>query len=272
MVTHAVVVCADDYGISEGTSSVIRELLESGAINATTCLVEAEAWPQAARALRELKRRRPEIGIGLHLNLTDPFPQGTSREARAPLKALLAKALLPPRSAAVDAAYKNFRGQWDGFVAQFGRAPDFVDGHQHVHLFAASRAALFRLLREVGFQGWLRQCRAVSGGFKASVLNAFSRPFVAQARKAGFRLNPAFGGLRNFDLKEDLAALWRSELLAMDGGGLLMVHPGEADSPAGSEGIDPCRVQEAGFLRSTQWREILAATHSDLRTGAVRPW
>jgi hypothetical protein len=274
MVTRSIVVCADDYGISEGTSATIRELLEAGAINATTCLVESASWPDAARALRELAARKPGIGVGLHLNLTDPFSHGVAKTARASLPRLLVRAVLPPSRAAVGAVYENFRAQWEDFIAQFGRAPDFVDGHQHVHLFAASRAALFRLLREKGFQGWLRQCRASSGkgGVKDRLLAAFSRPFVAEARRAGFALNPGFGGLRNFDLNEDLAALWRSELAAMDAGGLLMVHPGQADSPEGSEAIDKCRVQEAEFLGSAQWRTILAATGSDMSADAVHPW
>ena len=52
--------------------------------------------------------------------------------------------------------------QLKAFVTAFGRAPDFVDGHQHVHLFPQVREPLLEMVKEVAPQAWVRQCGRVS--------------------------------------------------------------------------------------------------------------
>ena len=53
-------------------------------------------------------------------------------------------------------------GQFAAFAGAFGRAPDYVDGHQHIHLFPQVREALLRVTRHAAPHAWLRQCgRAV---------------------------------------------------------------------------------------------------------------
>ncbi|HXQ46386.1 MAG TPA: ChbG/HpnK family deacetylase, partial [Caulobacteraceae bacterium] len=150
----------------------------------------------------------------------------------------------------------SFRAQWDRFVAGFGRAPDFIDGHEHVHLFGASRRALFRLVADTGFAGWVRQCETSSrrGGLKRRVLDPFSRSFRREAVARGLVTNPGFGGLRLFDPKEDIDALWREDIAAMREGGLLMVHPGGADATNAGQ----CRAQEAGLLAAGRLEAVMA--------------
>ena len=273
MTNRVIVVCADDYGISQGTSAIIRDLLEKRALNATTCLVETEIWPQEARALRALKDRLPNIAVGLHLNLTDPLPNCPDVRARSGLAMFLIRAFLPVRAEAVADIHKNFSAQWALFCDVFGAAPDFVDGHQHVHLFPAAKRALLHLLSEKKFSGWLRQCSSASSrrSLKSLVLTFFSRSFAIAARERGHRLNPAFGGLRDFRDGEDLAAIWRADLAAMPGGGLLMVHPGDLGSPKGADGIDAARRAEARFLGSSGWHALLREANVVL-AAVANPW
>ena len=40
----------------------------------------------------------------------------------------------------------------------FGRPPDFIDGHQHVHLFPQVRDAVLKVAAEAAPDAWLRQC------------------------------------------------------------------------------------------------------------------
>ena len=44
------------------------------------------------------------------------------------------------------------------FGHEFGRAPDFIDGHQHVHIFPQVRDALFAVARKMAPTAWIRQC------------------------------------------------------------------------------------------------------------------
>ena len=65
----------------------------------------------------------------------------------------------------------------------FGRAPDFVDGHQHVHLFPQVRDALLDVVKDDAPHAWVRQC----GRVRAAV-QRLDRPQGAAARLAQPRL------------------------------------------------------------------------------------
>ena len=245
------VICADDYAISPGTSAVIRGLLQDGLINATTCLVENAIWPAEAQALKVLAAERPGLAIGIHLNLTENFGQ-TPDAVQRPLGWWLRRAFLRPARADIAATLAAYRRQWQAFVAAFGRPPDFVDGHQHVHLYGPARVALFQLLKEVGFRGWVRQCRTSGRRFLAQriLMDPMSAVLCSDARAGGFAVNPGFGGLRGFRREEDLAKIWAADMSGFRAGGVLIVHPGEGGSPPGTESIDLCRLDETAALRN----------------------
>jgi predicted glycoside hydrolase/deacetylase ChbG (UPF0249 family) len=252
-----IVVCADDYGAEPGTSAVIRGLIEQRRINATTCLVEADAWAAAGPALAALLAARPDVQVGLHLNLTERLPHVADADLIAPIGIHLARASLPATAGREQRIGASFRAQWDRFVTGFGHPPDFIDGHEHVHLFGASRRAIFQLAAETRFNGWVRQCETSSRRpiLKRRVLDPFSRVLRAEATAVGLATNPGFGGLRRFDPREDVAALWREDIAAMRSGGLLMVHPGVADDTSAGR----CRAQETRLLADGRLETIGAA-------------
>lgn len=256
------VICADDYGHSRPTDATIAALIESDVINATTCLVESPNWLVDAAALREIAGRRPHVSLGLHLNLTERI----SGEGEVISPARLA---LDRSARFTDKIYQRFVAQWDRFVSAMGVAPHFIDGHQHVHLAPAARAALFRLIEQTDFQGWVRQCRTTSSRKtpKRLVLDVMSDGLRTRASKLGIQYNPGFGGVRRFKLDEDVIAQWIEDLKAMKHGGVLMVHPG-ADTPG--DAIGACRRQEAEAL---PWvTDMLGAHGFSLRVDAQTPW
>jgi predicted glycoside hydrolase/deacetylase ChbG (UPF0249 family) len=251
-----IVVCADDYGAEPETSAVIRDLIGRGRINAATCLVEAAAWAEEGQALSALAAAMPGVQVGLHMNLTERFPASVDPGLIAPIAVHLARALLPTSKAHEQRIAAAFRALWDRFLEGFGRPPDFIDGHEHIHLFPGPRRALFRLAAEVGFTGWMRQCETTSAraGLKRRVLDPFSRAFRREAAARGYVTNPGFGGLRRFDPRENVAALWGQDVGAMAAGGLLMVHPGAP----GASNAGRCRAQEVGLLDDGRLAAILA--------------
>ncbi|MBS0384642.1 MAG: ChbG/HpnK family deacetylase [Proteobacteria bacterium] len=255
-------VCADDYGHSFETNAAIRELLEAGVVNATTCLVEGDSWEADGPRLRELVARGRSVSIGLHLNLTEQLSAG-GREPVSPMWLSLDRSI-----EFADKLYERFLGQWDAYVRIAGAQPDFIDGHQHVHLAPAARAALFRLVERVGFQGWIRQCRTSSsrGSAKRLILDRLSDVLAAAARARNLQCNPGFGGLRSFHQHEDVLALWTRDLAGMRQGGVLMVHPG---AHVHADPIGKCRVQEASLLRFLPAivREFGLTLQWDVRSG-----
>ena len=136
--------CADDYGISPAVNKAIRDLVMQGRLNATTVMVVAPSGgrPEAA-SLDMLNAGAKRVAIGLHVTLTGAFRPISAgfRPTRSgtflSLEEMFARGalrLLNRKTIATEIA-----AQVDAFVALFGRTPDFVDGHQHVHLFPRVR-------------------------------------------------------------------------------------------------------------------------------------
>ena len=148
--------CADDYGISPSVSGAIRDLIGQGRINATSVMVVAPSFHRSeAAALNALRAHGARAAIGLHLTLSAPFRPLT--EGFAPLAdgafpryAHDAGARLPASARRRKALEAEIAAQIRMFEHEFGRAPDFIDGHQHVHIFPQVQDALFTVAREDG--------------------------------------------------------------------------------------------------------------------------
>src|SRR5262245_50376842 len=211
--------CADDYGIAPGVNQAIRDLIGRGRINATSAMVVAPSLTHAeARALASLDAGERRAAIGLHFTLTAPFrPLSAGFTPLAdgaflPLPALMRAALLRrldrQRLAAEVAA------QLSAFAAAFGRAPDFVDGHQHVHLFPQVREEVLAGIAAHAPAAWVRQCGSTRGftarlaDRKGLVIDVFSRAVRRRARRQGVATNPGFAGTHSFLPSADFAALF----------------------------------------------------------------
>jgi predicted glycoside hydrolase/deacetylase ChbG (UPF0249 family) len=255
-----ILICADDFGHSPETSHVILHLLNRGKINATSCLVESGAWATLGGQLRQIADARPSATVGLHLNLTERFAQDAPGSLSPPDLIRLTRLLMLPIGGRNNSLYMRMVSQWDLFIRYFGREPDFVDGHQHVHLSPAAWRPLMRLMVEKRFGGWIRQCRTSSdrASPKQMLLSRLSDRFQRKSRQHGFTFNAGFGGLRRFGEAENIATIWRADLASMPENGVLMVHPG-ADAGA-ADPIGRYRAQEARLLDSNWMQETLDAS------------
>ena len=71
--TAAIILCADDFALTEGVSTGIAELVSVGRLSATSAMVTTRHWPAHAISLLGL---RDKIAVGLHFNLTLGKPLG----------------------------------------------------------------------------------------------------------------------------------------------------------------------------------------------------
>jgi hypothetical protein len=156
--------------------------------------------------------------------------------------------------------------QFAAFSTAFGRAPDFVDGHQHVHLAPQISEALLRVTKDAAPDAWVRQCERPVGARKplsdpkALILDALSRHFRRLARKHGVRTNPAFAGSYTFSADADYAKLFPAFLDRIPDGGVIMCHPGLVDAEL--QRLDPLtdlREHEYGFFSDEAFPSLLAA-------------
>lgn len=261
--------CADDYGISPSVNAAIRELIGRGRLNATSVMTAAAHLDAGeAAALARLNSGGKRAALGLHVTLTAPF-QPLS-EGFAPLVDSHFLSLKTTMRAAItrrlnrERVAREVTAQVQAFVTAFGRPPDFIDGHQHVHLFPQVRDAVLKVAAEMAPGAWVRQCgRPRSArrlkGRKELLLDILSVSFRRKARRLGVATNPAFAGAYNFDGKPVFATIFPRFLAGLPDGGLIMCHPGFVDSEL--KRLDPLtdqREREFAYFSSDDFPRTLA--------------
>lgn len=273
MSTRKVVLCADDYAMSTGVSRAILDLADRGRISATSAMTNVDGWMIHARDLRGFDGR---LGIGLHLTLTWGAPLGAlpgfAPSGRFPdLGAVLRTSLsgqLP-----TDEIEAEIARQWGAFVEAFGREPDFVDGHQHVHVLPGIRAALLRVLaRRNGRQPvWLRdpgdRLSSVLGrasAAKALLVGALATGLRAQAGRAGIATNRGFSGFSDFRPDQDLGRAFEGYVTGLGGRPLVMCHPGDVDARDTLDGVTEARRREFDYLGSPAFGDLLRRQRLEL--------
>jgi predicted glycoside hydrolase/deacetylase ChbG (UPF0249 family) len=260
--------CADDYGIAPGVDRGIRELIARGRLNATSAMVVAPSFDKdEVRALLDCGK----AAIGLHLTLTAPFkPLTDFTTLRGGRFLTLANVLGMAMARRLDRAAleREIAAQLRAFADAFGRPPDFVDGHQHVHLFPQVRDAFVHAVAAHAPNAWVRQCGRIRGqrrwlrDRKGLLLDVLSVGFRRKALRAGLRFNPAFAGTYSFTPDADFSALFPGFLDGLPDGGLVMCHPGFVDAEL--ERLDPLtttREQEFAYLSGDRFARLLAETN-----------
>jgi predicted glycoside hydrolase/deacetylase ChbG (UPF0249 family) len=259
--------CADDYGISPAVSAAIRELVGRGLINATSVMVLTPSFSASeAKSLQEAAGAR--AAIGLHLTLTAPFRPLSDFAPRRdgaflPLKGMAGRALVHRLDKA--RLETEITSQVAAFRKAFGRAPDYVDGHQHIHVFPQIADALIGVIRREAPQAWLRQCGRAAAAPKSLadpkgyVLDALSARLRRLAARQAVRTNPAFAGTYSFRPGADFSKLFGEFLDGLPEGGLLMCHPGKVDQEL--QQLDPLtdlREREYAFFLGERFPQVLA--------------
>lgn len=256
--TRRLILCADDYGLAPGVSRAIEDLARRGRLNATSVMVTGVAIDRALPAIVP-----SGFQIGLHVTLTGglasltPWP-GPRLPSLARLMAESFTRLLDRSKLAIE-----IEAQFKAFQDVFGRPPDFVDGHQHVHLLPGIREAVIAATSAQAPKAWLRQCSGPRGagiGPKAYLIAQLSTGLARRAKAAGISVNPAFSGAYDFSRAADFAALFPRFLDGLPDGSLVMVHPGEPDASLAA--LDPlveARAQELAYLSGDMFPRDLEA-------------
>ena len=260
MAINGIVLCADDYGIAPGVGRAIRDLLDRGRLSATSCMVVSPDFAAEGRLLT------PYVGradIGLHLTLTQDRSLG-----RLMLAAYTRRLDRQEMAAEVDRQIARFS-------QIVGRPPDFIDGHQHVHLLpglreavaaAAARNGAYLRLTDEPISAILRG--AISPG-KAAFLSLLSRPLARRAKRLGIAHNHGFRGARNFAEPGPFGSLFRRMIAQAPAGCLVMCHPGLIDAAlAGRDPVTQSREAEYRYLLSEEFLADLATAH--LRLARLR--
>ena len=264
------VLCADDFALSPAVSRGIIEAMGAGALTATGAMTNRPAWSADARLLAPFAGR---ADLGLHLNLTlgAPLtkmprlaPGGALPSAGALIRAALARRLPEAEIRAEIGA------QLEAFAQGLGREPDFLDGHQHVHILPGLRVWALEALAARGLAGrcYVRDsadtarrifARRVEAA-KATLVAGLAAGFTRAALSRGFAVNAGFAGFSAFDPARSYAADFAAYLTAPGARHLVMCHPGHVDAElAAADPVTASRENELRFLTSPAFAELLAA-------------
>jgi len=256
----SVTLCADDYGLAPGVGLAIRDLIGRGRLHATGCMTGSPHWPAEAALLKPLDG---VADIGIHLTLTDQRPLGPmprlAPAGRCPSPGRLIVAAHAGRLDPAEIAAELER-QCDAFEGAFGRPPDFLDGHHHVHQLPVVRDAVLDLWRRrMGGRGWVRSCweppavilaRGVDG-LRALVISELGRRLRRRMEAAGIRHNRSFRGVYDLSDREPYGDLFRAFTDAPGPATLVMCHPGLVDAAlCAADRVTARREAEYRFLAS----------------------
>ena len=266
---RTVVLCADDYALHPLVDEAVEQLTLQGRLSATSCMTTSPHWRQAARRLPAL---RPRLSLGLHFNLTE----GHGLQPAAGIGAVIARAYA---GALGGAAMRDaWRRQLDAFEDALGMAPDFIDGHQHVHQLPGVRAALVQELRQrygdnADDLPWVRSTTPAGQLWrdpKAAIIALLGGwTTTRRLRRQGVPLNHGFGGVYAFDqpTPEGYGRHMAQWLAQLQPGSLMMCHP--ATAPVQGDAIGAQRAVEYAYLRSDAFAQALEQAHCHIAQGPL---
>jgi len=264
-----IIICADDFAQSAAIDAAIIALIQQGRLSATSCMTLSPRWPAAAMLIT--KEVRDKADIGLHLDFTQ-----YTQPLKHPLPLLIARALshsLPEKK--ISTAINR---QLDNFENALGTAPDYVDGHQHVHQLPQIREILLDILsaRYGDKLPWIRiACPPIQAGFKAGIIRQLgAKQLASQAKQAGFRCSELLLGVYDFDGNaEDYQrrlSVWLSLAQNTETVCTLMCHPSTAETTDTASHSDPilgARLQEYDVFSSVPFLDLLKSHQLNIGRG-----
>ncbi|MBI3412395.1 MAG: ChbG/HpnK family deacetylase [Planctomycetes bacterium] len=200
-------VVADDFGIGPATSIGILELARKSVLTGTVLLVNS---PYAEAGVTSWRAAGRPLEMGWHPNLTldkPVLPPGVVPSLVGPdgcfwpLGVFLKRMFLGRiRSQDVE---REWRAQYQRFVALVGLRPKLINSHQHVALFPSIGIVLLSILQEQRPHPYIRRVQepwtmlwAIPGARrKRAFLNLLGRRMSRWQERAGFPGNEWLAGV-----------------------------------------------------------------------------
>lgn len=257
---------ADDYGLSPAVSKGILKLLRADKITGTSCMTNSDSWQDSAADLKTANLVNTK-SIGLHFNLTTLKPlslklrQYFNNKVPSLNKVLLLTIL---RQLPIDLIEQELTLQVECFIQYIGRAPDFIDGHQHVHVFPTVQDVIIRIARKYNIS-YIRNCNdsvvaILNRKFKvkALILKLLATNFSVKLKQGMINFNTSFSGIYDFNDNIAYDKYFAKFLKHIKPNAILMCHPGYVDSELQSlDHVTTPRLKELKFLKSANFDSLL---------------
>jgi hypothetical protein len=228
------IICADDYGLREDIDRAILELCSLEKLSAVSCMVTLARFDgELAMPLLEHQNR---IDIGLHFCLTDEgLPLSSPESESFTFGNLIWRSFSNQLNPAV--VFRQVANQYELFLRKFGRPPDHIDGHLHVHQLPPVRSGLveFILTLPPDSRPYIRNTAASLGGIrsaglpwmKAGIIGALGGRMKRVLEEAKISTNSGFTGIYDFQDWPMYSSYFEKFAGCLsDPDGMLVVHPG----------------------------------------------
>jgi chitin disaccharide deacetylase len=276
----SLIVNADDLGWTEGVNRGIAEAHRKGLVTSASLLANGRVFASALK----IAGSNPELGIGVHLNLSDGPPVADPPKVRGLLNSAgefeggTESQLL--RIATRGLNLNEVEREWDAQIQKIrdsGIVPTHLDGHKHVQMLPGLFEVALRLAKKHGIrairvaheESKLRALLATGGDQKSSKvlqqgvaargLKLLARDAREMAGHAGLASTDYFCGIAQtgFMTREGVENLLNN---LPEGTTELMCHPGYADEALQNS---PTRLQqsrqtELGILTDGRVRKLVA--------------
>jgi chitin disaccharide deacetylase len=274
------IVNADDLGWTEGINRGIAEAHRRGLVTSASLLANGRAFASGVDVARE----NPELGVGVHLNLSDGASTAKPDDVPALLNATgcfdgSPESLLM-RVASRSLPLEQVEREWDSQIQKLrdaGVEPSHLDGHKHVQMLPGLFEIAVRLAKKYGIrairvsheESKLRVALASGGdhnsgvslrqGVQARGLKLLCRDARQIAQRAGLVTTDYFCGIAQTGVltREGMERLLES---LPDGTTELMCHPGYADEELRSTStrLQQSRQAELDILTDEGVRKLVA--------------
>lgn len=273
------IINADDLGIDRSRNRGIFQCADKSALKSVSLIVAQAGWRDAVAGLK----KRPQIGAGLHFNLTAGKPLARKIKSLVNKKGeffdkfeLLRRAI----SKLIDPleVIGELKAQLE-MMRDCGIVPTHVDGHNHVHLLPGVRQGFAQVIKK-GM--WVRLPHPQNPNFLdpadqdphvvyqdlpklMQMLSYYSRVAHSEWRDR-YRYADDFGGTTLTDapsLKD-----FKREVLKLKGEVCeLMCHPGDApDEDSVSFSKLKARQMEHDILVSLEFKSFLKETGIEIKS------
>jgi hopanoid biosynthesis associated protein HpnK len=271
------IVNADDFGLCEGVNKAVKRAHTEGILTSATIMV---GMPAAAQAV-ELAGEMPDLGVGVHLNLTEGAPISKDQRVKILLDGscefsfslgkLVARSML---SKAVRQAIEIELAEQIQWLIAGGIKPTHLDSHKHIHTCPGIWPVVIGLAKRFGIGAirWPFEPAQVSGndwprppkGGKTRAHIVRMMAVINRKQNDTFIKNDMFLGVAHTG-KIDVD-FWQMVAKNSVGGVVeVMTHPGFA------EGLDPRRTRlieqrqvELEALCSEETKKSLADVNIEL--------
>jgi chitin disaccharide deacetylase len=274
------IVNADDLGWTEGVNRGIVEAHRKGLVTSSSLLANGRAFGSALAAAQS----NPQLGVGVHLNLSDGPPTAPAAGVRGLLNEVgnleEGPESLLLRIARRGLVHEEVEREWDAQIQKVrdaGIEPTHLDGHKHVQMLPGLFEIALRLAKKHGIrairvaheESTLRSVLSSAGeqktgvvfkqGVQARGLKLLAPEAREMADRAGLATSDYFCGIAQTGVltREGVERLLES---LPDGTTELMCHPGYVDEELTKTGtrLQESRQTELKILTDGSLRKLVA--------------